>query len=91
MVHPRWRPAGAARVPRTVAQLESREGAVVEGDVPVEAAGLGQTGRRRREGVGDWQELGRPAAVVRRVESGERERGDRRTLWLGGCWYHVAA
>ena len=35
-----------------------RKAGVGEGDVPGEAAGMGETGRRRKGGAGDRQELG---------------------------------
>jgi hypothetical protein len=62
MVRPRRRPAGAARVPRAGGLLDAQEGGVGEGDASGEAVALGETGRRRRGGVGVRQELGPSAA-----------------------------
>jgi hypothetical protein len=46
LVHPRRRPAGAARVRRAVARLEAQEGGVSEGDIPGEAVADGVGGDR---------------------------------------------
>jgi hypothetical protein len=45
---------------------------VSEGDIPGEAAGLGETGRLRRGGAGERQELGETDRSPAVVESGER-------------------
>jgi hypothetical protein len=76
LVHPRRRPAGAARVRRAVARLEEQEGRASEGDIPGEATGLGETGCLRRGGAGERQDLGRPTGRRRWLNQG-RGRGDR--------------